>query len=132
MGSQRKQKPVSLIIRPVEVRSQSIGRDRILKTESAGIALQHSLQKCPVHHIQFRLALPIGEIHLLSTHDGLLRCHILRNHQIQGNMGKWCLSPPSARRIYAKDKGLHTLFHPVIREVVRLDKGRQIRIKRGK
>ena len=132
VGSQGKQEPVSFIIGPVKIRSQSIGWDRILKTQSAGIALQHGLQKCPVHHIQFLLAFPIGELHLLSAHNGLLLRHVLRYHQIQGNMGKWCLRSPSARRIDAENKCLHAFFHPVIGKVVRLDKGRQIRIKRRK
>ena len=129
VGSQGKQKPVLFRVGPVVIFGDSVGRNRILEAQAVGIALQHGLQKCPVHHVHFLLAFPVSEVHPFSAHNGPLSGHVSRNLQIHKNMGKRRLGAPAAGRVHAENEGFHAFLDLVVGQVVRLHKGRKVCIK---
>ena len=132
LGRHFKQQPVVFRLRPVEILGNGIGGDGVLESSSVGVSLDHGLDKRLVDHVHLRLAISVGKVHLFSAYDGRHGRHIRRHRPVQGNVGKRCLGAPAAGGINAVDKRLDALFHLVIGQVIRLDKGRQVGVKRGK
>ena len=129
LGSHLKEKTVVLGIRPVEFLCDGVGRDRILKSTSVGISLDHGLDKCLIDHIHLFLAVFILEVHILAAYDGRKFCKVIRNSPVQCNIGKRCLGSPAARCVHPIYKRLNAFLHFRIRKVVHLYKRSQIGIK---
>ena len=96
-----------------------------------GVSLDHDLDKRLVDHVHLFLAVPVSEVHLLSTYDGRQVRQVSWNRPVQGNIGERRLCPPAGRRVDAIDKGLDTFLHFRIRQVICLYKRRKIGIKGG-
>ena len=130
LGSHLKEKSVILGIRPVKFLCDGIGRDRILESTSVGISLDHGLDKCLIDHIHLFLAVFVLEVHVLAAYDCRKFCKVVRNSPVQCDIGKWCLSSPAARSIYAVYKRLNAFLYFCIGKVVYLYKRSQVGIKR--
>ena len=124
-----KKQAVILRVGPVEIGSDGIGRNRILESPSVGIPFDHGLDKGLVDHIHLFFAVFIFKVHLFAAHDGRKFRQIVGNCPVQSDIGKRSLGSPPTGCIDAVDEGFDTLFHLRIRQMIRLDKGRQIRIK---
>ena len=129
LGSHLKQKAVILCIGPVKILCNRIGGNGILKSPPVGIPLDHGFNKGPVDHIHLSLTVLIFKVHLPAAYNGIHLRHVVRHRPVKGNVGKWCLRPPAAWRIYPVDKGFNALFHLRIGQPVCLYKGRKICIK---
>ena len=130
LGSHLKEKSVILGIRPVKFLCDGIGRDRILESTSVGISLDHGLDKCLIDHIHLFLTVFVLEVHVLAAYDCRKFCKVVRNSPVQCDIGKWCLSSPAARSIYAIYKRLNAFLYFCIGKVVYLYKRSQVGIKR--
>ena len=94
-----------------------------------GVALGHDLDEGLVHHVHFLLAVAVGEILFLPSHDGRQVLQILGYRPVQGDVGEGSLGAPAAGGIHAVDKRLDALLYFFIGEVVRPHEGSQVGIE---
>ena len=130
-GGHLKEQAVVLLVRPVEILRDGIGGNGVLKAPAVGIALNHDFDEGLVHHIHFRLAVLVFEVHFLTAHNGVQLRQIVGHHPIQRDVGEGGLGSPAAGGIDAVNKGLDAFLGLVIGQAVCLNKGGQIGVEGG-
>ena len=123
------QEAVVLRVAPVEILGDGVGGDGILEAPAVGVALGHDLDERLVHHVHFLFAVAVGEILLLTAHDGRQVFQVLGHGPVQGDVGEGSLRAPAGGGVHAEHEGLDALLDLFLGKVVHLDEGGQIRVK---
>ena len=110
----RKEQPVVLRVRPVEVLGDAVCRYRICEAAPVIVALHHDLDEGLVDHRHLLDAVSVGEVHLFASDQRGQIFEVVRACPVQRNVGKRRLSAPSGRDIHTEDKCLHRLLYLVI------------------
>ena len=93
-----------------------------MEASSVGVAFNHGLDKGFIYHIHLFLTVFVRKIHRLTAYNRWHLGHVCRHGPVQGNIRKWGLGSPAAWSIDAIDKGLNTLLHLGVGQMIRLDK----------
>ena len=75
------------------------------------------------------MALAIGEVHLLATHDGGKVLEVVGNGPVERDVAERCLGAPAAGGVDAVDEGLDALLDFLLIQVVDLDEGGQVGVE---
>ena len=128
-GRHFKQETVIFRGAPVKLFGNGIGGNRVLEAAAVGVAFDHGLDERLVHHFHFFLAVIVGEVHVLSAHDGRHVLHVVGHGPVQGDVGEGSLCAPAGRRVHTVDEGLDALFHFLVIQVVNFYKRSQVGVK---